>query len=128
MWKEVDEEKERLFALMTQVQGKISKRKNGDRQVQALSETDLRQCSWGQVLTEVDKTAERWKGSPDKESKTMVFIDRIGKYSSALEAWLGLLPMGDYGSRYVLAAFSLIHFLRPSYSQDADENAHAQFC
>ncbi|KAJ0165468.1 hypothetical protein CTA2_11161 [Colletotrichum tanaceti] len=100
MWKEVDEEKDRLFALMIQVQGKISKRKNGDRQVQALlSETDLRRCSWGQVLAEVDRTAERWKGSPDKESKTMVFIDRIGKYSSALETWLGLLPMGDYGSR-----------------------------
>ncbi|TQN67962.1 hypothetical protein CSHISOI_07486 [Colletotrichum shisoi] len=119
MWAEVDEEKERLFALMIQVQGKISKRKNGDRQVQALSETDLRQCSWGQVLTEVDKTAERWKGGPDKESKTMVFIDRIGKYSSALEAWLGLLPMGDYGSS-ICGVFKLAIGAATQYSSTGE--------
>ncbi|KAK1987588.1 hypothetical protein LZ30DRAFT_579789 [Colletotrichum cereale] len=98
MWKEVDGEKERLFALMLQVQEKMSKKKNGARHIQPLAENDLRQCSWSQVLNEVDKTAERWKGNPDKESKAMVFIDKIGKYSGALETWLGLLPMGDYGS------------------------------
>ncbi|KAK1561753.1 uncharacterized protein LY79DRAFT_530827 [Colletotrichum navitas] len=98
MWKEVDDEKECLFALMLQVQEKLSKKRNGGRQVQPIAESDLRQCSWEQVLNEVNTTAERWKGSPDKESKTMVFIDKIGKYSGALETWLGLLPMGDYGS------------------------------
>ncbi|WDK23004.1 hypothetical protein CGRA01v4_14295 [Colletotrichum graminicola] len=98
MWKEVDDEKERLFSLMLQVQEKLSKKRNGGPQIQPIAERDLRQCSWGQVLNEDKKTAERWKGSPDKESKTMVFIDKIGKYSGALETWLELLPMGDYGS------------------------------
>ncbi|KAK2037170.1 hypothetical protein LZ31DRAFT_612917 [Colletotrichum somersetense] len=101
MWKEVDDEKDRLFDLILQVQEKLSKKRNGGRHMQPIAESDLRQCSWGEVLSEVNTTAEWWKGSPDKENKTMVFIDKIGKYSGGLETWLGLLPMGDYGSRYV---------------------------
>ncbi|KAK2016119.1 hypothetical protein LZ32DRAFT_626484 [Colletotrichum eremochloae] len=119
MWKEVDDEKERLFALILQVQEKLSKKKNGGRHIQPISENELRQCTWGQVLKEIDTTAERWKGSPDKESKTMVFIDKIGKYSGALETWLGLLPMGDYGSS-ICGVFKLAVGAATQYSSTGE--------
>ncbi|KAK1990113.1 hypothetical protein LX36DRAFT_740652 [Colletotrichum falcatum] len=119
MYSEVDDEKERLFALMLQVQEKLSKKRDGGRQIRPITESDLRQCSWGQVLNEVDTTAERWKGSPDKASKTMVFIDRIGRYSGALETWLGLLPMGDYGSS-ICGVFKLAIGAATQYSSTGE--------
>lgn len=93
LWKEVDEEKERLFELMQQVQKKLSKEQSSEDMV------DLRKCSWREVMGQVQKTAERWKLRPNKQGRTMVFIDKLGRHSSALESWLGLLPSGDYGSR-----------------------------
>ncbi|KAK2028609.1 hypothetical protein LX32DRAFT_663747 [Colletotrichum zoysiae] len=119
MWKEVDGEKERLFALILQVQEKLSKKKNGGCQVKPITEINLRKCSWGEVLSEVNTTAERWKGSPEKESKTMVFIDKIGKYSGALETWLGLLPMGDYGSS-ICGVFKLAVGAATQYSSTGE--------
>lgn len=93
LWKEVDEEKERLFELMQQVQKKLSKEQSSEDMV------DLRKCSWREVMGQVQKTAQRWKLRPNKQGRTMVFIDKLGRHSSALESWLGLLPSGDYGSR-----------------------------
>lgn len=98
MWEQVDEEKERLFALMTQVEQKLAKMKSATH-IPLDTALELRRCSWSQVLTEIGKTAEHWKSSPNQESKRMVFIDRIGRHSESLEAWLSLLPMGDYGAR-----------------------------
>ncbi|KIL88242.1 hypothetical protein FAVG1_08321 [Fusarium avenaceum] len=92
LWKEVDEEKERLFELMQQVQKKLSKEQSSEDMV------DLRKCSWREVMGQVQKTAQRWKLRPNKQGRTMVFIDKLGRHSSALESWLGLLPSGDYGS------------------------------
>ncbi|KAH7233070.1 hypothetical protein BKA59DRAFT_446565 [Fusarium tricinctum] len=92
LWKEVDEEKERLFELMQQVQKKLSKEQSSDDMI------DLRKCSWREVMGQVQKTAQRWKLRPNKQGRTMVFIDKLGRHSSALESWLGLLPSGDYGS------------------------------
>jgi hypothetical protein len=93
LWNEVDEEKERLFELMQQVQKKLSKEQSSDDMI------DLRKCSWREVMGQVQKTAQRWKLRPNKQGRTMVFIDKLGRHSSALESWLGLLPSGDYGSR-----------------------------
>ncbi|KAI6754732.1 hypothetical protein HG530_012484 [Fusarium avenaceum] len=92
LWKEVDEEKERLFELMQQVQKKLSKEQSSEDMV------DLRKCSWREVMGQIQKTAQRWKLRPNKQGRTMVFIDKLGRHSSALESWLGLLPSGDYGS------------------------------
>jgi hypothetical protein len=93
LWKEVDEEKERLFELMQQVQKKLSKEQSSEDIV------DLRKCNWREVMGQVQKTAQRWKLRPNRQGRTMVFIDKLGRHSSALESWLGLLPSGDYGSR-----------------------------
>ncbi|KAK2053542.1 hypothetical protein LY76DRAFT_524394 [Colletotrichum caudatum] len=119
MWKEVDDEKDSLFALILQVQEKFSKKRYGGRHMQSIAESDLRRCSWGEVLSEVNTTAERWKDSPDKESKSMVFIDNIGKYSGALETWLGLLPMGDYGSS-ICGVFKLAIGAATQYSNTGE--------
>ncbi|KAG5661788.1 hypothetical protein KAF25_004027 [Fusarium avenaceum] len=92
LWKEVDEEKERLFELMQQVQKKLSKEHSSEDMI------DLRKCSWREVMGQVQKTAQRWKLRPNKQGRTMILIDKLGRHSSALESWLGLLPSGDYGS------------------------------
>lgn len=98
MWEQANEEKERLFVLMTQVEQKLAKKKSAAH-IPLDAASELRRSSWSQVLTEVERTAEHWKSSPNQESKRMVFIDRIGRHSESLEAWLSLLPMGDYGAR-----------------------------
>ncbi|SPN98696.1 uncharacterized protein DNG_01740 [Cephalotrichum gorgonifer] len=95
LWKEVDAEKEQLFELMQQVQVNLRLQSG---QVDAADNFNLRECNWREVLGEVQRTAQRWKNRPSKQGKTMVFIDKMGRNSSALESWLGLLPMGDYGS------------------------------
>jgi hypothetical protein len=61
--------------------------------------TQLRRCNWDEVMAEIQTTAVRWKSSPNKQSKVMVFIDKVGRHSQALQTWLDLLPGGDYGSR-----------------------------
>ncbi|KAI9903641.1 hypothetical protein N3K66_000170 [Trichothecium roseum] len=92
MWKEIDEEKDRLFDLMYKVQQKLVKDQTGQDAI------DLRTCNWAQVMAQVQMTGTRWKSRPSKQGKTMVFIDKVGQNSSALQSWLGLLPAGDYGS------------------------------
>lgn len=62
---------------------------------------DLRRCSWSQVVSQVQITAEMWKDQPERQGKTMIFIDKVGRNTDAFESWLQLLPMGDYGSRSV---------------------------
>lgn len=104
MWKQVDEEKEALFKLMLEVQAKLRGRE-GDASGKG-SEVALRRCKWSEVMDEVQTTARRWKTSPTKQSKAMVFIDKIGQHSGALESWLGVLPEGDYGSRCVRIGIS----------------------
>ncbi|KAK1727020.1 uncharacterized protein BDZ83DRAFT_226336 [Colletotrichum acutatum] len=103
MWEQADGEKERLFALMTPVEQKLAKKKSAAH-IPLDTVMELRRCSWSQVLTEVERTADHWKSSPNLESKRMVFIDRIGRHSESLEAWLNLLPMGDYGASICGAA------------------------
>ncbi|KAM0227395.1 hypothetical protein ACHAPO_011581 [Fusarium lateritium] len=94
-WKEVRDEIERLFELMEQVYKKLDRDETG-RNVG--NKVNLRKCDWKAVLGEVERTAQRWKSRPNKQGKVMVFVDKVGRHSVALEAWLGLLPMGDYGS------------------------------
>ncbi|KAF4992488.1 hypothetical protein FDECE_13704 [Fusarium decemcellulare] len=101
MWREVDEEKERLFDLMHKVQQKLFKEQASE------DVTDLRKCSWREVMGQVQKTAQRWKTRPSKQGKTMVFIDKLSQHSSALSSWIGLLPAGDYGSS-ICGAFKLV--------------------
>lgn len=87
LWREVDEEKEALFALMEQVQKKLSSQQDADANLMPLN---LRQCTWREVMAQVDHTARRWKNRSSKQGRTMVLIDRLGRNSSALESWLGL--------------------------------------
>jgi hypothetical protein len=88
---------EHLFTLMEQVQNKLDRDAAG---IDAGSKVNLRHCDWKAVMGEVGRTAQRWKARPNKHSKVMVFIDKVGRHSVAMETWLGLLPAGDYGSRY----------------------------
>ncbi|KKY35732.1 hypothetical protein UCDDA912_g04340 [Diaporthe ampelina] len=73
MWKEADEEINQLFALMVQ-------------------------CTWEQVMGEVQSLATRWSTSPKKSSKMMICLEKLGQNSDAFKSWLELLPAGDYGS------------------------------
>ncbi|KAK7959395.1 uncharacterized protein PG986_004249, partial [Apiospora aurea] len=97
MWKEADEEKEQLFAMMETVREKLMKRKTA-ADVQTLADVDLRNCKWEEVMDEVQATGTRWRTSTIKSSKTAQYIDKVGQNSKAFESWLGLLPAGDYGS------------------------------
>ncbi|KPM38557.1 hypothetical protein AK830_g7978 [Neonectria ditissima] len=105
IWKEVDAEKEHLFTLMEQVHQKLNSKKGADERTE--EEINFRQCNWRVVMEEVQKTAQRWKSRPSKQGKTMVFVDKVGQHSAAWERWLGLLPSGDYGSRYQVSSFPL---------------------
>ncbi|KAF9877006.1 hypothetical protein CkaCkLH20_05272 [Colletotrichum karsti] len=75
--------------------------KNG----QNTEEIDIRKCTWGQVQSEIWRTAESWKNRPDKQTNTMKFVNKVGSYSEAVEGWLGLLPAGDYGARQETKCF-----------------------
>ncbi|KAF5647841.1 uncharacterized protein FTJAE_1524 [Fusarium tjaetaba] len=103
-WKEIQEETESLFAVMAQVQKKLGQDKTGQKYN---TKVDLRQCNWKVVMGEVEKTAQLWRSRPNKQSKVMVFVDKVGRHSEALERWLGLLPTGDYGSS-ICGAFKII--------------------
>ncbi|KAJ4003192.1 hypothetical protein NW752_011633 [Fusarium irregulare] len=94
-WNEVRGEMEDLFKLMEQVQKKLDRDTAGN---DAETKINLRKCDWKAVMGEVARTAQQWKSRPNKQGKVMVFIDKIGRHSGALETWLGILPMGDYGS------------------------------
>ncbi|KAK8062231.1 hypothetical protein PG997_014328 [Apiospora hydei] len=97
LWKEADEEKEQLFAMMEKVREKLTKRKNA-ADAQTLVDVDLRHCKWEEVMDEVQATGTRWRTSAIKSTKTAQYIDKVGQHSKAFESWLDLLPAGDYGS------------------------------
>ncbi|KAH7198881.1 uncharacterized protein B0J16DRAFT_392692 [Fusarium flagelliforme] len=50
----------------------------------------------------------------------MVFVDKVGRHSAALEAWLGLLPMGDYGSS-ICGVFKLAIGAADQYTKVEEE-------
>lgn len=70
--------------------------------------TNLRKSNWTEVMAEIEATAQKWKASSEKQGKIMIFIDKVGRNSSALQSWLSLLPMGDYGSRYIHSILPLV--------------------
>ncbi|CAH0046130.1 unnamed protein product [Clonostachys solani] len=94
LWKEANAEKTTLLALMEQVRAKLDK---SNPVTAHISRMDARTCSWDQVLQEVEILASRWSSSPKRASK-MLYLDRLGRNSEAFQAWIGLLPTGDFGS------------------------------
>ncbi|KAH8649231.1 hypothetical protein BX600DRAFT_474796 [Xylariales sp. PMI_506] len=101
LWKQADDDKEKLFTLMEQVRAKLDK-KSTTRQVNI----NLRGCQWGEVMDEVQTIGRREKDCT-KISKTMMCIERVGRASGAFESWLQLLPTGDYGSS-ICGVFKLV--------------------
>lgn len=101
MWKEADEEVEQLFDLVEQFRVKIDKKSPSSHQQRA--SINLRQCTWEQVMGEVQSLATRWSTSPKRSSKMMRCLKTLGQNSDAFKSWLELLPDGDYGSRYARA-------------------------
>lgn len=98
MWKEADEEVNQLFALMVQVREKMDRKcPEGHKQRTSLN---LRQCTWEQVMVEVQSLTTRWSTSPKRSSKMMISLEKLGQNSDVFKSWLELLPAGDYGSRY----------------------------
>lgn len=61
---------------MEEVQKKLLKRKADTGY--AREEVDLRLCSWSDDLAETQKTAQQWKARPEKQEKTMIFINKVG--------------------------------------------------
>ncbi|KAK2598553.1 hypothetical protein N8I77_011956 [Diaporthe amygdali] len=96
MWKEADEEINQLFALIVQVRAKMDRKSSSTQQQQ--TSLNLRQCTWEQVMGEVQSLATRWSASPKKSSKMMICLEKLGQNSDAFKSWLELLPAGDYGS------------------------------
>jgi hypothetical protein len=96
LWKAADIEKNKLFSLMEQVQIKLSKKSKGQYKPH-----DLRTCKWGDVMSEVQQTSQKWKAMPGNMAKGRKCLERLGQDSGAFKAWLELLPAGDYGSRYL---------------------------
>ncbi|KAJ0122198.1 hypothetical protein J7T55_002710 [Diaporthe amygdali] len=96
MWKEADEEINQLFALIVQVRAKMDRKSSSTQQQQ--TSLNLRQCTWEQVMGEVQSLATRWSTSPKKSSKMMIYLEKLGQNSDAFKSWLELLPAGDYGS------------------------------
>ncbi|CAH0042431.1 unnamed protein product [Clonostachys rhizophaga] len=94
LWKEANAEKTALLALMDQVRAKLDK---SNPVTSHISRLDAGTCSWDQVLQEVEILASRWSSSPKRASK-MLHLDRLGRNSEAFQAWIGLLPVGDFGS------------------------------
>lgn len=104
MWKEADDAVNQLFDLIAQVRARMDKKSPGSHQQRA--SLNLRQCTWEQVMGEVQSLATRWSTSPKRSSKMMVYLDKLGQNSEAFKSWLELLPAGDYGSRYASASCS----------------------
>jgi len=80
---------------MEEVQIKISKKSKARYQP-----LDLRDCTWAEVMLAVQETSQRWKGLPQMALGRKC-LDKLGQNSEAFQAWIGLLPAGDYGSRQV---------------------------
>lgn len=96
LWKQADEAKATLFDLVEQVTKKLDKK--GSSTTPSAAKVDLKQCTWDQVMQEVQVTASRWSATPNRETKRR-HLDTIGRNGDAFNAWLQLLPGGDYGSR-----------------------------
>ena len=101
LWKQADDERDRLFASMEQARARLDKKSATGAILPA--KPNLRRCTWDQVMQEVRATAARWSSTPKRTSKMMVCLDKLGRNSDAFQTWLELLPGGDYGSRFVWA-------------------------
>jgi hypothetical protein len=103
MWEEANDEINALFDLMAKVQEKFGGSPTATGIVAKantpLPSANLRHCTWNDVMAEVQEAANMWKKRPSRDSKMMGLIDKVGQNSAALEAWIQLLPMGDYGAR-----------------------------
>jgi hypothetical protein len=67
---------------------------------QSATKVNLRECTWDQVMQEVQVTASHWSSSPNRDTKRK-HLETIGRHGDAFNAWLQVLPGGDYGSRYL---------------------------
>jgi hypothetical protein len=92
LFRGANEEVNKLFSLMDQVQGKLNKKSKGKYIVQ-----NLKRASWEDVMSEIQSTSQRWSNLPAK-IRGRGFLEKIGQHSEAFQAWIGLLPAGDYGS------------------------------
>ena len=98
MWKEADKDIQELLRMTEELRKKLTKEK-ATGNVTTLAKEDLRNCTWEEVMGEVEATSTLWRTSTIKSTKTMQYIDKVGQNSEAFQSWLELLPAGDYGSR-----------------------------
>ena len=94
MWARAEGEKNKLFDMMMVVRARLSTK--GQRQYSVI---DLRKCSWEQVMMEVNETAQSSKPLPGSHKMLRQCLDKVGSNADTFEAWLGLLPAGDYSAR-----------------------------
>ena len=60
---------------------------------------NLKNCKWEEVICEVKETGNRWRTRPSRTVTAQRCLEKLGQHQGTLQAWLGLLPAGDYGSR-----------------------------
>lgn len=94
LWRAADIEKDKLSRLMEEVQIKASKKSKGQ-----YKPLDLKTSKWSDVMLEVQETSQRWKSTPGNMAIGRKCVERLAQDSGAFQAWLELLPAGDYGSR-----------------------------
>lgn len=100
MFQAANDELRNLFALMEKVQLRIQKRSKGKYVAKS-----LKFCSWKHVLSEVEITSDQWK-MISGNTKRKNCLRAVGSNSDTLQAWIGLLPSGDYGAG-ICGVFSL---------------------
>lgn len=94
MWQKAETELQKLFKSMQLVREKLNKKSKGK-----YPEIDFHKCNWDEVISEVTSTAQIWKTLPNPSAKAQRCMQKLGQGEGAFEAWLDLLPAGDYGSR-----------------------------
>lgn len=97
----------KLFNLIEEVRAKMDKKMSKKNGVPQPAKVDLRQCTWSQVMDEVQSLATRWSATSKKSSRVRSCLDKMGRNSEVFKSWLELLPAGDYGSRYLSSTHSL---------------------
>lgn len=95
MWEQANDDISALFDLMSRVQAKYGRSKASPR----LFDAEFRNCTWEEVMAEVQAAADAWKTRSNKDFVTMSLIDKVGQNSRALQTWIEMLPAGDYGAR-----------------------------
>ena len=104
IYKNAEEEREQLLKAMDDFKAHLKVNKQ-----QSIIKDDTKIYTWDEVVTVVNKAARDYERK--KQGRSMAWVgslfDTVGKNGKTFNAWLSLLPDGDYSS-VACGAFKLI--------------------